>query len=78
MVKFSRYSSSLRSAGLMMAVLLMSEQTLSAYTDPGSGTLVWQILLGGLVGLSFELRRIKKWFMRKFKNEESPAEISPK
>jgi hypothetical protein len=54
-------------AGRLTAVTIFSQQILSAYTDPGSGTLMWQLLVGGIVGISFELRRIKNWFTRKFK-----------
>lgn len=56
----------IRMAGLMLSAVLITEKSLSAYTDPGSGTLAWQILVGGLVGLSFEMKRIRRWVARKF------------
>lgn len=32
-------------------------QQASAYTDPGSGALIWQALMAGGVGLMFYLRK---------------------
>ena len=36
-----------------------------AYTDPGSGALIWQALVAGFVGLLFYVRRITTWFNKK-------------
>lgn len=63
--------------GRLITVIILSEQSLKAYTDPGSGTLIWQLLLGGLVGLSFELRRIRDWISRKFKSRNPPDSTVP-
>jgi hypothetical protein len=38
-------------------LLLASEQVASAYADPGSGALLWQILVAGFVGLLYQVRR---------------------
>ncbi len=38
-------------------LLLACEQVASAYTDPGSGALLWQILVAGFIGGLFHLRR---------------------
>jgi hypothetical protein len=73
----SRHSGLVDRVGRLITVAVISEQSLRAYTDPGSGTLVWQLLLGGLVGLSFELRRIKNWFSRKFKSENPSDSGAP-
>ena len=40
--------------------LLFSEKPLYGYTDPGSGTLIWQIIVAGIVGVGFEFNRLKK------------------
>lgn len=32
------------------------------YTDPGSGLLLWQVLLGAFVGVGFYFRRILTFF----------------
>jgi hypothetical protein len=44
-----------------------------AYVDPGSGQLIWQMLVAGLVGALFYVKRIRvflkklfaKWFNKK-------------
>ena len=39
---------------------------LHAYTDPGSGLLLWQSLVGGFIGLSFLFRKyIGRLFVRR-------------
>jgi hypothetical protein len=37
------------------------------YTDPGSGTLVWQLLLAAFFGGMFYVRRLKDYLMRRRK-----------
>jgi hypothetical protein len=39
-----------------------TEREASAYTDPGSGALIWQMMVAGLVGVGFYFRRITAWF----------------
>jgi hypothetical protein len=34
----------------------------AAYTDPGSGALLWQLLAAGFFGSLFYLRRLTGWF----------------
>ncbi len=45
-------------------VTLLAPLSAFAYTDPGTGTMLWQMLLAGLVGVSFYARRIVGWFNR--------------
>ncbi len=49
---------------LMLFVLLMIafEREASAYTDPGSGALLWQTLVAALFGAAFYLRKLRRWF----------------
>jgi hypothetical protein len=44
------------------------------YTDPGYGTLIWQLLLAGFFGGMFYLRRVKDFLSRRKANnvEQSP------
>ena len=44
-----------------VAVLLVCQTRAYAYTDPGSGTLILQMLLAASFGVMFYLRRIIKW-----------------
>lgn len=41
------------------------ERPAAAYADPGSGALLWQILMGAAVGCMFYFRRFFSWFGRK-------------
>ena len=51
-------------------VFLTSFPFLALYADPGSGALIWQLIVGALVGLAFYfrifLRRAKDAVNRKF------------
>jgi hypothetical protein len=49
---------------VLLALLLLAatERPAMAYTDPGSGALIWQAMLSSLVGLMFYFRRIRTWF----------------
>ena len=48
-----------------LAVLLLLfcvEVPARAYTDPGGGLFLWQILAAGVVGVVFQIRKLKSWF----------------
>lgn len=50
----------------MLAVLiLLAPLSAFAYVDPGTGTILWQMLLGLVVGVSFYSRRILGWITKK-------------
>lgn len=56
------------SAGLRISVLLLCllvgfEKEAKAYTDPGTGALIWQIIAAGFMGAMFYFRRIKTYLM---------------
>jgi hypothetical protein len=44
---------------LLVLLLIGCETTASAYTDPGSGILLWQVLVGGFFGLLYYFRKLK-------------------
>ncbi|MEQ1574267.1 MAG: hypothetical protein ABL993_08475 [Vicinamibacterales bacterium] len=51
----------------VFGLFLLSERSALAYIDPGSGSLIYQALLAGLLGLGFAFRRTTetiKSFMR--------------
>lgn len=51
--------------GVMVVILLIATQArVHAYTDPGTGTMVWQLLLAASFGVMFYLRRILTWARR--------------
>jgi hypothetical protein len=47
--------------------LLMAEMPARAYTDPGSGALLWQVLVAGFVGGLFYFRKLLDWLRKKMK-----------
>jgi hypothetical protein len=54
-----------RLAALVLLVSFATEHEARAYTDPGSGMLLWQMVVAGFVGVMFYLRRITSWFKGK-------------
>ena len=46
---------------IALIVLIISETRAYAYTDPGSGALLWQLLVGAALGLLFYFRKIMYW-----------------
>ena len=49
---------------LLLFLLLALEVPASAYTDPGSGALLWQMLVAAFMGSLFYARRVVAWFRR--------------
>ena len=48
----------------LLALVILSfgtEQRLAAYADPGSGAMIWQILVAGFVGTMFYWRKVTGW-----------------
>ena len=58
----------LRVIFLIALAMFATEREARAYTDPGSGALIWQMAVAALVGVSFYFRRIASWF----KNRKGP------
>ncbi len=61
-------SLALRLCFLLVAVtitLSAFERDALAYTDPGTGALIWQMLAAGFVGAAFYFRRFVNWFKAK-------------
>jgi len=57
--------SSLRASLIALLLLFATERQALAYTDPGSGALIWQTLIAGFVGSLFYVRRFTTWFKKK-------------
>jgi hypothetical protein len=60
----------LRIVPLFLLLSFATERQLCAYTDPGSGVLIWQMLVAGFVGVAFYFRR----FTSLFKGKKGPKE----
>jgi len=46
---------------IAMILLLVLARDAHAYTDPGTGALIWQMLLAASVGFMFYFRRLLAW-----------------
>ncbi len=44
--------------GVLLVFVVLSERPAHAYTDPGSGMLIWQGLVAAFLGASFYFRKI--------------------
>lgn len=54
---------------LLCAGVFCFEGRAWAYTDPGSGALLWQTLAAAVVGVLFTCRRILVWFSHRNNNK---------
>ncbi len=56
--------------------MVVAERDACAYTDPGSGALMWQLLLAAMVGVSFYFRKFIGWIRnwRKGPQEDETAD----
>ena len=55
---------------LSLLLLISTESEARAYTDPGSGALMWQALVAGFMGAAFYGRKVVTWFRTKKKDRE--------
>jgi hypothetical protein len=51
----------------VLALGVVTIQEANAYTDPGSGALLWQMIAAGFVGVIFYFRKFITWFGKKTK-----------
>jgi hypothetical protein len=49
-----------------------SEQEAFAYTDPGSGALIWQLVVSAVIGGTFWIRKLLGAIRKKAFREENP------
>ena len=57
-------------AALAVALVLLTEPRAYAYTDPGSGALLWQALVAAFVGAGFYFRKFLFHLIPKKKTEK--------
>jgi len=55
---------------LIALAMFATEREARAYTDPGTGALIWQMMVAGIVGVGFYFRRITGWF----RNRKGPKD----
>src|SRR5579864_6525136 len=46
---------------LLMAVVMAVPRMAHAYVDPGTGTMIWQVAAGGMIGSLFYVKRAANW-----------------
>lgn len=49
-------------AAILICLLALTEKEARAYADPGSGAMLWQMLVAGAVGVMFYFRRFIRYF----------------
>jgi hypothetical protein len=64
MIRTSRWGP-MAHGGLLLFLLLASERSLKAYADPGSGALIWQVLVAATIGVLYYARKIVAFFRKK-------------
>ena len=55
---------------MIALAMFATEREACAYTDPGTGALIWQMMVAGIVGVGFYFRRITGWF----RNRKGPKD----
>jgi hypothetical protein len=58
----------MRGLPLLLGLLVAAEKEARAYTDPGSGALVWQMIVAGFVGGLYYVRKFAMWFKARKKD----------
>lgn len=66
----SHLRKTLRIIPFLLLLSFATERPACAYTDPGSGVLIWQMLVAAFVGVAFYFRRLTTWF----KGKKGPKE----
>ena len=66
----SHLRKTLRIIPVLFLLSFATEHQARAYADPGSGVLIWQMLVAAFVGVAFYFRRLTSWF----KGKKGPKE----
>jgi hypothetical protein len=66
---------------MVFLFVLATPRMAHAYVDPGSGAMIWQLAVAGILGMFFYVRRITGWVRGKFgatpKQKDPVAETNP-
>jgi len=60
-----------RVLGLLLLVGFATERAAQAYVDPGSGAMFYQILLSGVIGGLFRIRKLSAWIRSRRNSKDS-------
>lgn len=72
--KVLRYSVKL--SILCSAVIIATAQPAYCYIDPGSGSMIWQLLLSAFIGMAFYFRKFITGVFSRFKKSNGDPEMS--
>lgn len=61
-------------AAMLSAITLATPRRASAYVDPGSGAMLWQVAAAACIGSLFYLRRVTLW-VRRYAGFRSPRAL---
>lgn len=61
---------------LCMAVFIATAQPAYSYIDPGTGSMIWQLIVSAFIGMSFYFRKSISSILSKFKKGEIKQEIN--
>ena len=61
--------------GSVVVLFAFAEQPAYGYTDPGTGALVWQMVVAGILGFGFYCRNLISWWKR---DNSKPDKDTPK
>ncbi len=56
---------------LVLFLYLLTSQQLWAYVDPGSGSLLLQFILAGIVGIGVFFKNIRLWLQQFFRKKDN-------
>ena len=73
----SLFPKTAKGKALLAIFVIAPLHSAQAYIDPGSGALVWQLLLAGAVGCLFYIKRIYFWFASFFKRADTKKNDEP-
>ncbi|HWB86218.1 MAG TPA: hypothetical protein VG675_18890 [Bryobacteraceae bacterium] len=58
----------LSSLGVLLLLLLAVPQKASAYADPGTGAMLWQLTAAAMIGTLFYVRRFVNWTKKQWES----------
>ena len=62
---------------MFLMVLIVTEGTAHAYVDPGTGSMLWQVLFAAGVGTLFYVRKVFVWVGSLRKRKKSDVVPTP-
>ena len=74
MLSVLRYSFKL--SMLCLAVFVATAQPAYSYIDPGTGSMIWQLIASAFIGMAFYFRRFIAGVFCKFKRNDDRQEMS--